>query len=254
MVPSTAATVVVFLLLVTPGIAFELLWQRTRPRRDESTFVEISRVLLAGVVFSGAAVATLVATGAVVSGAAVDLVALVRDGGGYVVRNPDLTIRTLAAVVILALLFAVAAHDLLTPPSLRRIAQETAWHTAFGRMAGPAARAFLSVQLKDGTTVTGYSAGYSTEPDPGRRDLLLAPPLAIRPPGAAEAGQLAEPWQVIVLSGAEISTIAAAYVGSARPVARPGRRRRLVAWLARHAWQASLAAALGTVALLLAGR
>jgi len=166
MVPSTVAAVVVFLLMVTPGAAFELQWQRTRPRRDESTFVEISRVLLAGVVFSGAAIATLAVTEAAVSGSAVDVVALVRDGGGYVVRHPELTLRTLAAVVVLALLFGVAANDLLTPPSLRRIAQETAWHTAFGRMARPAARAFLSVQLKDGTTVTGYSAGYSTEPDP----------------------------------------------------------------------------------------
>jgi hypothetical protein len=54
-----------------------------------------------------------------------------------------------------------------------------------------------------------------------------------------------------VLSGAEISTIAAAYVGSARSATRPGQRRRLLTWLTRHGWQTSLAAAAAIVAVLL---
>ncbi|RSM87445.1 hypothetical protein DMH04_10460 [Kibdelosporangium aridum] len=251
MVPSTAAAVVVFLLLVTPGIAFELLWQRTRPRRDESTFIEISRVLLAGVVFSGSATVVVAVAAAVVPGSAADPAVLLRDGNRYMTEHPRLVLVTLAATVLLALCAAVATHALLTPP-MRRIAQETVWHTAFSRMAPTGARVFLSVQLKDGTTITGYTAGYSTEPDPAKRDLLLVAPLTIRPPGAAEPDQLTRSWQTLVVAGGDISTIAAAYVSTTRPSMQP--RRGLLAWLARHAWQASLGVALVIVlALLVAG-
>lgn len=221
MVPTSTSAVVIFLLLVTPDIAFELLWQRTRPRRDESAFIEIGRVLLTGVVFSGSALAAVTAVAAFVPGAAIDLVALVRDGSDHVEREPALVLRSATAVLVLALLVAAAAHALLTPEAARRIADETAWHTAFARMAGPGVRAFLSVQLKDGTTITGNSAGYSTEPDPAKRDLLLSAPLGIRLPGADTQTKLPDPWQVMVIPGAAIGTIAAAYVGTSRPPSRP---------------------------------
>ncbi|RAY12894.1 hypothetical protein DPM19_23070 [Actinomadura craniellae] len=248
MVPSSVGSVVVFLLLVTPGAAFELLWQRTRPRRDESAFIEISRVLLTGVLLSGAAIATLMAVEALVPGAAVDLFALLRDGERYVDRHPALVVGTLAAGLAVALLYGVAAHDLLTAPTARRIAHETVWHTAFGRLPGPRARAFLSVQLRDGTTIMGYAAGYSTEPDPARRDLMLAAPLTMRRPGAEEATALAGSWQVMVVAGAEISTIAAAYVD--RPAAAPGPRPRPAVPFARRRWAVALAGVLAVLAVL----
>jgi Family of unknown function (DUF6338) len=250
-VPATSAAVVTFLLLVTPGTAFELLWQRTRPRRDESTFLEINRVLLTGVLFSGAAAATLVLAESVAPGTIVDIGRLVAQGGGYVAEHPVLCVRTLALALVIALLYAAAAHDVLTAPGSRRIGQESGWHTAFGRLAAPGVRVFLSVQLKDGSTVTGYSAAYSTDPDPGKRDLVLRAPLHIRPPGAAPPHELDQSWQVMLLSGAEISTIAAAYVGSARTT-RPGRGRQLVRWAGQHVWQLCLGGVAAVVALLVA--
>lgn len=250
MIPSTTAAVVVFVLLVSPGIAFELLWQRSRPRRDETAFVEISRVLLAGVAFSGAAALLMVVVAALAPGAAADLLSLVRSGQGYVEGHPGLTLGTLVTGVTIAVCVAIAAHELLTPPTVRRIVQETVWHTAFSRMAGPGVRVFLSVQLKNGTTVTGYSAGYSTEPDPVKRDLLLTAPLAIRLPGETVATPLADAWQTLVLSGTEIRTIATAYVTQADSAPLQRRRQQsALAWLGVHAWQSALAA--GGVVLIL---
>lgn len=249
MVPSTVAAVVAFLLLVTPGLVFELLWQRTRPRRDETAFVEASRVVLTGVACTGAAAVTLVVLETAAAGAAIDVVDLARDGNRYVTAHPALALRTLVAVTVLAVLYGVAAHAVLSPPTTRRIAQETAWHTAFSRMAAPGVRPYLSVQLKDGTTITGYSAAYSTEPDPAKRDLLLSAPLAIRAPGDADARQLDASWQVMAVSGMEISTIAAAYVGTARPAVRPRRR-----WVSRYRWQLALVAAALVVLVLFLGR
>lgn len=229
MVPLTASAVAVFMLLVSPGLVFELLWQRSRPRRDESTFVEISRVLLAGLVFSGLATLAMVVIGALIPGAAADLPALVADGAGYVARHPGLTLGTLVTVVIVAMCLAIAVHDLLTPRNVRSIVQETVWHTAFSRLAGPGSRVFLSVQMKDGSTITGYSAGYSTEPDPAKRDLLLTAPLAIRLSEQKDATPLDDAWQSMVLPGAEIRNIAASYIAPAEPVLTPVHRQTLPA-------------------------
>jgi hypothetical protein len=252
MYPSSVGAIVVFLLVVTPGAGFELLWHRTRPRRSESTFIEVSRVLLTGVVFSGAAIATLMAARVVADGAAVDIVAFVREGTGYVERHAALILRSLAAVPILGLLYGIAAHDLLTPPAMRAIADESGWHTAFSRMAGSGSRAYLSVQLKDGMTLTGFSAGYSTDPDPAKRDLLLGAPLAIRSPGRQVATPLEDSWQILLVPGSEVSTIAVTYVGTTTPTPEPvGRRRAALAWVADRAWQSALTAALAVVLLLI---
>lgn len=249
MVPSTTSAVVVFVLLVSPGLVFELLWQRSRPRRDESTFVEISRVLLAGVMFSGLATLVMVVVGTLLPGAAAELPALVSEGSIYVARQPGLTLGSLSTVVVVAVCLSIAAYDLLTPRNVRSIVQETVWYTAFSRLAAPGSRVFLSVQLKDGSTVTGYSAGYSTEPDPAKRDLLLTAPLTIRLSGHKDATPLDGAWQSMVLPGAEIRNIAAAYIASTQPVPAPIRRPRFWEWAAGHAWQSAVAA--GAVALAL---
>ncbi|MFI7642298.1 DUF6338 family protein [Nonomuraea sp. NPDC049400] len=251
MYPGSVAAVVIFLLIVTPGAAFELLWHRTRPRRDESAFIEVSRVLLTGVVFSGAAVVTLTLVQAIAPGAAADPVALLRDGAGYVRAQPAVVLRSVLAVPLLGLLYGVAAHALLSRAASRRVAHETGWHTAFSRLAGATSRAFLSVQLKDGTTVTGFVVGYSTDADPAKRDLLLRRPISLRPPGKAVATQLERSWQILTVPGSEISTIAVAYVGSAPLGAEVGVAGQLLAWVTARAWQTSLVAALGVVIVLI---
>lgn len=250
LVPSTATTVLIFLLLVTPGVMFELSWQRSHPRRDESTFVEISRVLLAGVLLSGFAAILLAVLGLVTSGVVIDLGALVRDGHRYVETHLGIVVCDVMSLPLLALLLGVAANDLLTPTSAHPIAQETAWHTAFSRATLTGTQAFVSVQLKDGTTITGYQAGYSLEPDPAKRELLLAAPFTVWRAGTVTPHPLDEAWQRIVLHGTEISSIAVAYVGepaTKRPL-RP--HQRLARWTSRHAWQTSLGAAGGLLIVL----
>jgi hypothetical protein len=52
-IPATVGGVVTLVLLVLPGLAFELFRQRRRWGRNDSTFVEISRVLVAGLSLGG---------------------------------------------------------------------------------------------------------------------------------------------------------------------------------------------------------
>lgn len=251
LVPSTTTAVVIFLLLVTPGIGFELLWQRTHPRRDESTFVEISRVLLAGVVLSGISAALLALLGAATTGVVIDPRALVGEGQHYIEAHLSVLVCDVASLLLLGFLLGTAANDLFTRTGANRIAQETVWHTAFSRIAPPGTHLFVSVQLKDDTVITGYEAGYSLEPDPAKRELVLAAPLTIRRTGTTNADPLDAAWQRILLPGAEIRSVAVAYVGQPAPTLSLGKHQRVIRWIARHTWQTSLTAAAALLTALL---
>jgi Family of unknown function (DUF6338) len=60
MVPGSWLAVLLFLLLVAPGLLFDLLSQRRRAGSPESGFREVSRVVLASLAFSSIAFAVLV--------------------------------------------------------------------------------------------------------------------------------------------------------------------------------------------------
>lgn len=250
LVPSTVTSVLIFLLVVTPGIATELLWQRTRPRRDESTFVEIARVLLAGVVLTSLSTALLALLRLAVPQAVVDTGALLSDRQDYISHHAGQVVRTLTGLPTLALLLGIAAVDLLTPARAKQIAQETLWHSAFTRTAPPGTRSFLSIQMKDGATITGYQAGYSTEPDPAKRELLLAAPLSVRHAQSAKPVTLDGAWQRMLIAGSEISSVVVTYVGQAQPPPGHPPHDRALKWVSGHVWQVSLGAALAVLILL----
>ncbi len=60
MVPNSVDTFVFFLLLVVPGIVFEIIYERSRPPRRTTVFREICNVTLVGTVASLISVSVLV--------------------------------------------------------------------------------------------------------------------------------------------------------------------------------------------------
>jgi hypothetical protein len=255
-VPGTAGTLVGFLLFVTPGIAFELLRQRIRPAREDSAFIEASRVLLAGLLLTALAVLLLGLLHRANSDAVVDVSALVREGSGYAADHIAQLASTATIHLLLVVLLAVAANDLLTGPGSSRIAPETAWYTAFVRSAA-GAQVRLSIQMTDGTTLTGRRADFSDATDPAKRELVLAPPITMRRPRDARATPLSDEWQRLIICGEHISSIACSYVSSPKTEdeegrAKPGRLglpsatflvglRGWWRWTAAHQWQSAFA-------------
>jgi hypothetical protein len=236
MVPTSAGAALAFLLLVAPGVAFELVRQQSRPPRTESVFIEISRVLLAGLLLTVLSVTLLALAAGILGAPLVDLAAWIREGNVYAHVHLPLAGMSIAIELAVALLLAIVLHDLLKPAGARQVVHESGWHTAFSRIAPPGTEVYLSVQLKDGTTVTGYRADYSTESDPAKRELTLRPPLTMRAPNASQAVPLSDEWQRLLLHGAEILTIAVTYVGARAPVPAPGLRRKA----AKYRWQLAL--------------
>jgi hypothetical protein len=58
-VPSSWLSVVLFFLFIAPGLLLDLLSEQRRAGFSESAFREISRILLASIVFSGFAFSVL---------------------------------------------------------------------------------------------------------------------------------------------------------------------------------------------------
>jgi hypothetical protein len=111
--PETVGTFVAFLLLVTPGLIFELLRDRSRPERVRSTFRETSVVVVASVAFSAIALAALLLIRLLRPEWLPSPTALVRSPTEYAAENLGLIARWLAAHVFLATGAAVGFHRLL---------------------------------------------------------------------------------------------------------------------------------------------
>jgi Family of unknown function (DUF6338) len=170
LVPASAISVAVFLLLVAPGTCYELLRQKTRHPRDETAFIEISRVLLSGMLITALALALLAAVRFAAPFALLDLSSLLQHGATYVAHHVVLTGWSAGAELVLATLLAVLANDLLTTTTARPIFAVDAWHGVTEVLALPGQEVNLSVRLKDGTEIVGYYIGCSTDPEPAKRD------------------------------------------------------------------------------------
>ena len=238
-VPATIGGIVVLVLLVLPGLVFELIRQRRRAGRDDSPFVEASRVLVAGLSLGAITEAVLALVSLVGPRSIVSLSGLLTTEhwvtdhllvSGWTAWAYGLVSITLAALAA-AVLPGMNADGNNHP--------ESGWVTAFDRLprlireaqqlpVTPIAR--LSVRLTDGTVYVGDRAEFSVGSAPEGRELLLGGELLSRPPGAAKAEPTAE-WQRILLRGDEISDILIQYVPGTAPPASPEPEPRPVRWL-----------------------
>lgn len=234
-VPATVGGIAVLVLLVLPGLAFELIRQRRRAGRDDSPFVEGSRVLIAGLSLGAITEALLALVSLAGPRSIVSLSGLfttehwVTDHllvSGWTAWAYGLVSVTLAAL-------AAAILPGMNPGGDNH--PESGWVTAFDRLPRlirevqqlpdtPVAR--LSVRLADRTVYTGDLAEFSVGSAPEGRELHLGGKLLIRPPGAAKAEPVTD-WQRILLREDQISGILVQYVPSAASPAPPGSEPRL---------------------------
>jgi hypothetical protein len=240
-VPATIGGIVALVLLVLPGLAFELIRQRRRAGRDDSPFMEVSRILVAGLSLGAITEALLAVVSLAGPRSIVSLAGLfttqhwVTDHllvSGWTAWAYGLVSVTLAAL-------AAAVLPGMNPSGHNH--PESGWVMAFDRLprlireaqhlvATPVAR--LSVRLTDGTVYVGDRAEFSVGPAPEGRELLLGGELLSRPPGAAKT-EPAAGWQRILLREDQISDIMIQYVPGAALSAPPNSEPRPVRRLRR---------------------
>lgn len=217
MPPSTFVGLLLFLWLVTPGFVFNWAANRRRALHTETTFHEVSRVVLASAAFStvtGLLVALIGAgIGLVRPTLGIDLGRVLTTDQPYLRDNLGVAIAYLLLQVVAACGLALGADWAIrkritkrqgTPPKLRA---ESAWTAPFGsRPAGASAHAW--VRLKSGLELRGKVAAIGHDIPIADRELVLTMPLHIRPPG----GHMQElQWQTVIVQGPDIDALAVKY-------------------------------------------
>lgn len=228
MIPQTAIAFLAFILLVVPGISFELLRQTRRPSFEQTALEELARVVLASVAFTGAASFILGVFGSFVDGVVIDPQLLAPQGLGWYWRShAGVVVTTVVLELTIATTLALLVHRSLNHPEKRGFAGRTVrlvakwlrhgageqverfpvWRTLFRDLRPRGADTKLTVLKKDGTLVTGLLAAYSPGGSGDDREIAIRQPIEIFRPGYVTPRGLDPGWKVMLISAVEISEI-----------------------------------------------
>jgi hypothetical protein len=217
MVPSSWLSVVLFLLLVAPGLLFDLLALQRRIGPSESTFREIGRVVLASLVLTVAAALILRLIAFARPRWLPNAKALANHPTVYSQAHGELVIGTVLMVSGLACLMALLVHLCLTKrESTATLSFSSGWSAVFRRDRVAGFAPYARVRLVNGNVYSGTVADYSANLDLADREIVLAPPLWFRTPGG-EHLPIPETLQRLVLHGPSIESIGVEYRPSYAP-------------------------------------
>lgn len=157
-------SVVAFLLLVAPGVVFELVRERRRPARDDSAFLEASRVLLAGVATAAGAL-TVLGLGRLAGNTVLTPPGpVIADTRAYVSAHPGSAFFTAAMYLVVASTFAVIAADARSHHGhALEITSDSAWVISLSTFKPKGTNTHVSVTLRDGTTYVGRSIVFTSD-------------------------------------------------------------------------------------------
>ena len=210
MVPSTWLSVLFFLLLIAPGLVFDLLAERRRAGADESAFREASRVALASTAFSGAALAVLATIRTLKPEWMPDPRRLLGDEQAYLTDEYRLVLRALLIQVAIALVLALVTHAVLAKTGGASIRQRSAWSSVFHHELPEGKQAHVRVRMTDETVYIGRVAHFTANIEHADRELVLAPPLFSKMKGG-ELKDVPEEWQRIVVPGDQVAVLSVQY-------------------------------------------
>jgi len=164
MVPGSWPSVLLFFLLVAPGLLFDLLSERRRAGFSESAFREVSRVVLGSLAFSGFAFVLLAIVRTVHPAWMPDPKRLLDPRASYAKDHYRLVLRTLVLQESLALTAASAWHIILAKKqSGATIRQVSAWTQVFKRDRPKGHDAYVRVRLEGGVIYSGLVANFTSD-------------------------------------------------------------------------------------------
>ncbi|TCC39371.1 DUF6338 family protein [Kribbella sindirgiensis] len=218
MLPTSWLTLVLFLLLVAPGMLFDLLAAKRRVGAPESAFREISRIALGSLGFSAIGLAVVTVLHLKWGRAFVALDKAVTDKP-YLTSQLRHVVVTAVVATVVALLAALALHWWLGRGKDKpHLTHDSLWTKAFREDRPTNTDPHVWVKLSSGPRFIGKVAHYSADLDLTDRELILAPPLYMEMPGQAELIEIGKQgWQRLVIPGNAIEAIGVQY----RPTTEP---------------------------------
>lgn len=196
--PTTVLGVLLFVVLLAPGLAHTLVKERRSPRQGFSAFRETVSLVLISIVANTICLLLFFLAHAIAPGI-LDVTAFLRDPSGYAAVH---YVRlTLWIVVLLGT--ATAGAAIAATKSLQRVAGAlrrrpaageheaylSAWWLLFTANSG--SRVHVGCLLDDGSYVAGMLRSFNQAGDDVQdRELTLTGPVTYRPPGASQATEL----------------------------------------------------------------
>lgn len=215
MVPSSWLTVVLFLLLVSPGLLFDLLAMRRRTGAVESAFHETSRIVLASLGFTVVALAALAIVGALAPGLMPDPKGLLDPNGTYPVDHWPAVVGALAAEAGIAHGAVLLTHWVLARRGGARIRPVSAWTALFRRDVPAGHHAYVRLRLAGGVVYAGSVLSFTSDLPLADRELVLGPPLYSKT-GDRPLTPLPADYARVLIRGAMIETMAVEYRATAQ--------------------------------------
>jgi hypothetical protein len=219
MVPQSLATLYALLALVTPGLTCQLVSERTRPSREESTFREASVVAVTSLVFSTLSVLILAAISKVRPSWFVDLVEWLDLGDGYASDHLWLVARSVGTEVLLAVLLAASSAwllSLLPASSKSSIAKASVWYQSLKGDKPKDKASWVMAELADGTRIWGYVHFFTIQDLGNDRDIsFMGPGLNVQRPGEAAPAEETY-YKYVVVSAEQIRLLKVAHESRAK--------------------------------------
>ena len=222
MIPNTLATFAAFLMLVAPGLVFEIRRERRRPALQETAFREASRVAFTSLLFSGLALVLLSAIRGWWPALLLDPGAWLRQGKIYLVSNYRIVARTGLVQVAVAVGLALLVDELLAQSQTKgHITPFSAWYHVFRKELPPNQVAWVGLRLSDKTEIWGYLKHYGAESDVKNREITLRADvdgrhLYMQAEGDEQPKELTD-WKTIVVPGDQIVLLKVTYKDQAFP-------------------------------------
>ncbi len=211
MVPSTGLTIIFFLLLVAPGLLFDLLSERWRAGISESAFREASRVVLASFILSSVGLGVV----GIIRTFAPSLMPspreLILHGNAYIGVHYALIIQALAVQSAVAFGLAFLAHLYLSQshqgPPMRAV---STWHQVLREECPAGYVPYVRLRMSDGHVFFGHVGYYTADLDQSAREIILLPPMFSKSPSNVLQA-LPAAFQRLALSGSNITTVSVEY-------------------------------------------
>lgn len=232
--PTSWGGVLLFLLLIAPGLLFDLLADRRRAQAKETALRETGRIILASLVFGAVAFLVICVLASVFPQAFVWPFAALEADDPLSRYGPPRLAATLGAQTVVALGAAWSYNQWLgrrrryklnasnwrqlftrdwwrSGERLGRIRAVSSWKLILGDNVPKGQYAHARVRLKSGTVWIGRVGPFSTDLETSGRELVLQKPLSAGPPGKPPK-PLPVSWHVVLLAGDDIDSITVKYV------------------------------------------
>jgi hypothetical protein len=215
LIPSTLGAVVGFLLLLAPGISWELQSIKHEPTVKQSALVELSRIVLASLL------ATATSAILLLQSVWMPLYKSTLRSPTDPFSSPHLVVSYGVSVILTSALACLLTLivAMLRWPKKGPIRGIRVWHRVFVASRPPETDIpYLTIELLDGTIWKGRLRSFDSDPEDSQRALALGQPLRRKRPNQ-EFEIISQACGFVVLAESQIKSIQVAYPRSKEDIA-----------------------------------